>query len=264
MTGRAAAAGLAECAFPEEAERHECRQPIGHHGAPKFRLSFQFLAGCRSARSREVEQEVQTGLSRIDSARPPDPAGRRAVSVGGDLVASAEVILEVEGLSGRGGGDISFKLHKGEVLGVAGLLGAGRSRLARMPFGLESMTGGTIRIGGNEHKSLTPEAAKDLGMALVPEDWRRQGLVLQHSIEANIELPILRRLGTIFVDAAKSRSRADRPPDRDDRRNGRRDDVRAVGGRNRSVGRRSGRIGLGNDGDGHRLGRAARGRGDSG
>ena len=41
-------------------------------------------------------------------------------------------------------------------------------------------------------------------MALVPEDWRRQGLVLQHSIEANIELPILRRLGTIFVDAAKS------------------------------------------------------------
>lgn len=127
-----------------------------------------------------------------------------------ESTACEEVILEVERLSGSPGGEISFKLHKGEVLGVAGLLGAGRSRLARMLFGLEPMTGGTIRIGGNEHNSLTPDAAKDLGMALVPEDRRRQGLVLQHSIEANIELPILRRLGAIFVDAVKSQSTADR------------------------------------------------------
>jgi ribose transport system ATP-binding protein len=79
-----------------------------------------------------------------------------------------------------------------------------------MLFGLEPVTGGTIRIRGKEWHSLIPETAKDLGMALVPEDRRRQGLVLQHSIEANIELPILRRLGAIFIDAAKSRSTADR------------------------------------------------------
>lgn len=125
-------------------------------------------------------------------------------------MASDEVTLEVTGLAGRRGGEVSFRLHKGEVLGVAGLLGAGRSRLARMLFGLEPVTGGTIRIRGKEWHSLIPETAKDLGMALVPEDRRRQGLVLQHSIEANIELPILRRLGAIFIDAAKSRSTADR------------------------------------------------------
>jgi ribose transport system ATP-binding protein len=127
-----------------------------------------------------------------------------------DSTASEEVSLEVERLAGRGGGEISVKLHKGEVLGVAGLLGAGRSRLARMLFGLEPMAGGAIRIGGREYRSLTPQTAKDLGIALVPEDRRRQGLVLQHSIEANIELPILRRLGAVFIDTMTSRSTADR------------------------------------------------------
>ncbi len=121
-----------------------------------------------------------------------------------------EVTLEVDNISGHRGGAISFKLHRGEVLGVAGLLGAGRSRLARMLFGLEPLANGTIRVRGKECGTLTPEKAKELGLALVPEDRRRQGLVLQHSIEANIELPILERLGAIFVDKAKSRSTADR------------------------------------------------------
>jgi ribose transport system ATP-binding protein len=122
---------------------------------------------------------------------------------------SAEVMLEVEHLASRRGGDVSFKLHRGEVLGIAGLLGAGRSRLARMLFGLEPVTAGSIRIRGEARTIAAPEAAKTLGMALVPEDRRRQGLVLQHSIEANIELPILKRLGAIFIDRAKSRSTAD-------------------------------------------------------
>ena len=123
--------------------------------------------------------------------------------------ATGGVALEVEHLASRRGGDISFKLHKGEVLGIAGLLGAGRSRLARTLFGLEPVTSGNIRIGGEARSITDPEAAKALGMALVPEDRRRQGLVLQHSIEANIELPILRRLGVVFVDAARSRSTTD-------------------------------------------------------
>jgi ribose transport system ATP-binding protein len=126
-----------------------------------------------------------------------------------DSTATGEVVLEVEHLASRRGGDISFKLHKGEVLGIAGLLGAGRSRLARMLFGLETVTAGSIRIRGEPRSISAPEAAKALGMALVPEDRRRQGLVLQHSIEANIELPILGRLGAVFVDSVRSRSTAD-------------------------------------------------------
>lgn len=123
--------------------------------------------------------------------------------------AVGEVVLEVEHLTDRRGGDVSFRLHKGEVLGIAGLLGAGRSHLARMLFGLEPMVGGSIRIRGESRAISAPQAAKAMGMALVPEDRRRQGLVLQHSIQANIELPILERLGAFFVHAGRSRSTAD-------------------------------------------------------
>lgn len=123
--------------------------------------------------------------------------------------ATGEVMLEVEHLAGRSGGDVTFQLHRGEVLGIVGLLGAGRSRLARTLFGLESVTSGSIRVRGEGRSIPNPEAAKALGIALVPEDRRRQGLVLQHSIEANIELPILGQLGAVFVDRVKSRSTTD-------------------------------------------------------
>jgi ribose transport system ATP-binding protein len=125
--------------------------------------------------------------------------------------ATGEVRLEVRNLSSRArGGDVSLTLHKGEVLGIAGLLGSGRSRLARMLFGLEPIGSGSIKVGGVSRQIDTPIEAKELGIALVPEDRRRQGLVLSHSIEANIELPILGRLGGgIFVDREKAGIAAD-------------------------------------------------------
>jgi len=129
-----------------------------------------------------------------------------------DSTAQDEVILKVENLSSklRHGGDVSFSLRRGEVLGIAGLLGAGRSRLARMLFGLEPIAGGTITLRGKEVAIGSARQATELGLALVPEDRRRQGLVLTHSIQDNIELPILKRLGsTPFVDRMKSRNTAD-------------------------------------------------------
>jgi len=123
-----------------------------------------------------------------------------------------ELLLEVEHLSSklRPGGDVSFSLKRGEVLGIAGLLGSGRSRLARMLFGLEPVASGTIRLRGQVVEVGSTRKAKELGLALVPEDRRRQGLVLAHSIQDNIELPILDRLGsTPFVDRAKSRRTTD-------------------------------------------------------
>jgi ribose transport system ATP-binding protein len=129
-----------------------------------------------------------------------------------ESAATEEVILRVEHLSsGARGGDVSFALRRGEVLGIAGLLGSGRSRLARMLFGLEPITSGTITLRGERLEIKAPADAKKLGLALVPEDRRRQGLVLTHSVVDNIDLPILERLGkSIFVDRLKSRSTADR------------------------------------------------------
>jgi len=126
--------------------------------------------------------------------------------------AQEEVILKVENLSSklRRGGDVSFSLRRGEVLGIAGLLGAGRSRLARMLFGLEPIARGTITLRGQAIAIGSAQQATELGLALVPEDRRRQGLVLAHSIQDNIELPILKRLGsTPFVDRFKSRTTTD-------------------------------------------------------
>ena len=129
-----------------------------------------------------------------------------------ESTAQDEVILKVEHLSSklRQDGDVSFSLRRGEVLGIAGLLGAGRSRLARMLFGLEPIASGTITLRGEAVTIGSARQATEFGLALVPEDRRRQGLVLTHSIQDNIELPILKRLGsTPFVDRPKSRRTTD-------------------------------------------------------
>lgn len=113
-----------------------------------------------------------------------------------DPTSSDDVVLEVKNLRGGGAGaGASFALRQGEVLGIAGLLGSGRSRLARMLFGLESIESGEVLIHNEPVRITSPRIAKAAGMALVPEDRRRQGLVLQHSVAHNIELPVLGRLG---------------------------------------------------------------------
>lgn len=89
---------------------------------------------------------------------------------------------------------VSFTLHAGEVLGVAGLMGSGRSTLARCLFGIEQLNGGRISMRGQELTLSGPADAINAGLALVPEDRHRQGLVLQHTVRANLMLPTLGRL----------------------------------------------------------------------
>ena len=104
----------------------------------------------------------------------------------------SKIILEVKNLSSLSkGGNYNFKLSKGEVLGIAGLLGSGRSRIARLLFGLESVGSGSIEYNGKEIKIKNTTEAKKQKIALVPEDRRLQGLILNHSIKNNIELPNL-------------------------------------------------------------------------
>jgi len=96
-------------------------------------------------------------------------------------------VLRVEGLSTKGGlKDISFTLHKGEVLGIAGLLGAGRTELARAIFGLDKATSGTIYINGEPQRIRSPRAAINSGIGFLTEDRKSQGLVLPLSVKANL------------------------------------------------------------------------------
>jgi len=96
-------------------------------------------------------------------------------------------VLRVDGLSTKGLlKDISFSLHKGEVLGIAGLLGAGRTELARAIFGLDKITSGTIYINGALQKIGSPRRAINSGMGFLTEDRKLQGLVLPLSVERNL------------------------------------------------------------------------------
>jgi ribose transport system ATP-binding protein len=96
----------------------------------------------------------------------------------------------VEGLSTQDGlNDISFSLHKGEVLGIAGLLGAGRTELARAIFGLDQITSGTLYIHGVQQQIGSPRAAINSGIGFLTEDRKSQGLVLPLSVAENLCLP---------------------------------------------------------------------------
>jgi rhamnose transport system ATP-binding protein len=109
-----------------------------------------------------------------------------------DHVAGAEV-LTVEGLSSAGTfSDISFSVRRGEIVGLAGLVGSGRSEVARAVFGVDGRDAGTVSVDGRQVPAGNPRAAIDSGIALVPEDRREQGLVLELSIERNASLPRLR------------------------------------------------------------------------
>lgn len=102
------------------------------------------------------------------------------------------LILKVEAFSKeRQFHDITFKLHKGEILGFYGLIGAGRSELARAIFGLESPDSGKIFINGEQVHVRNPRMIMKHGVAYLPEERQHQGLILQMNITNNITLPIL-------------------------------------------------------------------------
>lgn len=106
-----------------------------------------------------------------------------------------EVALDVHQVSRAGYfRDVSFQVRKGEIVGLAGLVGAGRSEVARALFGIDPRDSGEVRVNGHAIPPRLPQAAMQAGLALVPEDRRLQGLVMDMSIERNATLAILDRL----------------------------------------------------------------------
>jgi rhamnose transport system ATP-binding protein len=109
--------------------------------------------------------------------------------------AIGEPLLEVTGLTRPGVfHDISFTVRAGEIVALAGLVGAGRSEVARAVFGVDPYTDGEVRMLGAGVARRNPTAALRSGLALVPEDRRKQGLVIDAGVGGNITLAIRRRL----------------------------------------------------------------------
>lgn len=112
------------------------------------------------------------------------------------FAATADTLLEVDGLSKNGVfEDVSFSVHKGEVLGFAGLVGAGRSEIMASLFGADGFDRGTIRLNGKAVRFRTTEEAIRSGLAMVPEDRKRSGLVLSNTVGFNLTLAATPSLG---------------------------------------------------------------------
>lgn len=111
----------------------------------------------------------------------------------------SKVVLELNKVCGNGDKNMTMKIHAGEVLGLGGLVGAGRTELAEVIFGAKAKESGQILLNGKEINPKSPREAIDLGIALVPEDRKRHGALLTNSIKNNINMPIYERISSASV-----------------------------------------------------------------
>jgi rhamnose transport system ATP-binding protein len=139
--------------------------------------------------------------------------GRELLQIEGVLKSQAEhagseVLLEVKGLSRSGVfRDIDLQVRAGEIVGMAGLVGAGRSEVARVIFGADSEDAGEVRVAGRVLKNGDMQDALDAGVALVPEDRQHLGLVLPMSVGANLSMTVLPTLTRYGLISAKREER---------------------------------------------------------
>ena len=139
-------------------------------------------------------QSIATG-----DLREVAPAELIRLMVGRDIstvfpkreVPLGDVVLEVRGLRSRAIRDVSFTVRRGEILGLAGLVGAGRTELAETLFGLTPAEGGEILLRGRAVRIGSPPDAIDLKIGYLPEDRRQHGVVLEMAIAANISMASL-------------------------------------------------------------------------
>lgn len=123
-------------------------------------------------------------------------------------VPPGEERFSVEGLTRKGEvEDISFSICQGEIVGLAGLMGAGRTETADLLFGVRKAEGGTLRIDGQEVRIRRPEDAIRHGLAYVTEDRKQEGLVLPLSVRENLSLPSLSSLSSWGVIHGKQEAR---------------------------------------------------------
>ena len=135
------------------------------------------ITGGGSIDSMTVDSVVELMIGRKLEAMYP----HREIAIG-------EELLRVEGLSGGVFSNIDFTLHRGEVLGVFGLVGSGRSEIVRAIFGEDAIKSGKLYLAGQKIRIHSPHQAIGKGIALIPENRKEQGLVLDKSIRQNITL----------------------------------------------------------------------------
>jgi len=173
--------------------------------------SFTVLRdGCYVARG-EVGSVETSDLVRLMVGRDVEFSKRARNARAGQTVLAVNGVSRACDLSGRHAialNDLSVEVKAGEILGFAGLVGAGRTELARIIFGADHCDRGVMYLNGSELRPLrSPKDAIRAGIALVPEDRKQQGCFLEQSISQNITLPSLKRIARwrIFVNEMQER-----------------------------------------------------------
>lgn len=153
----------------------------------------QFI-GTKQIRETTFDEIVHMMVGRQIGERFP----KRSVRIG-------EERLRVEGLTQNGVfHNVSFAVHAGEILGVAGLMGAGRTEIMEAIFGIRKIDAGTIYLNQQPVKITSPRQAVEYGMAFITEDRKGKGLILQMSVRENLTLPKSNQLATAgFIDGKK-------------------------------------------------------------
>lgn len=124
---------------------------------------------------------------------------------------TGETRLAASGICAEGVRDASFELHRGEILGIGGLVGAGRTELARALCGVSPITSGILTLDGKPIIVKDPFSAMRLGIALIPEDRKKQGCLLFSSVETNISLSCLKKISRLgVINRRKERGIVDR------------------------------------------------------
>jgi ribose transport system ATP-binding protein len=141
---------------------------------------------------RKVTDVVMAQTS--ESAVIARMVGRELAAAEHKGFAKDEVVLEIAGLSrGTAVRDASLKLHRGEVLGISGLVGAGRTELLRLIAGVDKPDAGEIRLKGKPLALGNPRIAIASGLGLLPEERKREGIIARRSVRSNIALPSMGR-----------------------------------------------------------------------
>ena len=110
---------------------------------------------------------------------------------------AGEVLMEVRSINTRKLHDVSFSLRRGEILGLVGLVGAGRTEIVRAIFGADKVRDHELSVEGKRVEIRSPKDAKDAGFGFIPEDRKLQGLVLPFSVEANISMASISRFSRL-------------------------------------------------------------------
>ncbi|WP_037303643.1 sugar ABC transporter ATP-binding protein [Amycolatopsis orientalis] len=169
---------------------------ISHHLHEVYEVC-QAVTVLRDARHILTAPVEQVGRAELIDAMTGEQGGLsvRDASTREALDPDADEVLTVDGLSGDGFADVTLRIHRGEVIGLAGSNASGKHQFAETVYGLRSASSGVIKVEGKPLKPGDIPAAIRAGIGCVPRDRHHEGLVLEHSIMDNTTLSILDRMG---------------------------------------------------------------------